>query len=145
MLPTLSGSWSEGRSSRIISLMWLPIRASWISPLPSLSLTNLPSWTSNSLMKLFNDEENAIQDPEEWQRRSKAVWCFGQVMFSIEIKLSHQLYSLAQFIIPRGENFDTNFLCKVRWAEAEMEEDTYSNFYIQAHLCHERGSFHHQM
>ena len=65
--------------------------------------------------------------------------------FSIEIKLSHQLYSLAQFIIPRGENFDTNFLGKVRWAEAEMEEDTYSNFYIQAHLCHERGSFHHQM
>ena len=30
-------------------------------------------------------------------------------------------------------------------AEAEMEEDTYSNFYIQAHLCQERGSFHHQM
>ena len=43
--------------------------------------------------------------------------------FSIEIKLSHQLYSLAQFIIPRGGNFDTNFLGKVRlkWRKIHIQ------------------------
>ena len=41
-------------------------------------LTNLLSW---SLMKTFNDQENAIQDPHGRLRPQPSVWCSSQVMF----------------------------------------------------------------